>query len=415
MANPDYTAQDVPTWAANLDSMNSLKAVGNIGNPILYLQLLNSLVFYHGLGSITFARSTGATYIDRYGILQTVGVGEPRFELKGFLMEGQSFNLIDRSEEFTDASWSEGGTGTRTPNTTVAPDGTTTADTLDDTTGGAVYTVNNAATVANDTAVHTVSIFMKEGTAVKPALQIRYSGGTPIEFNADLVWATHTVANGSVEFVGNGWYRVQISFANNASGNTTLSLKVFAADRSTAATGTVIVWGAQMEELPFASSYIKTVGSGSIERATETCFITIGGNIGLQADAGAILVDFDSLGQAGANQFLVKINNETNRQLRATAGGTASRLTWGATDLLGETLVAGVAYRLGVVHDGDGGIGAWSNGLNTENAAGVDVSDSLGNGIYIGNNSAGTDALWGHIRNLRIYNVALSDREMAVA
>ncbi|HGP0311685.1 TPA: hypothetical protein ACLE2D_002416 [Citrobacter freundii] len=43
--------------------------------------------------SMTFTRSTIATYIDKSGVLKTAAVNEPRFESEGLLIEGQSTNM----------------------------------------------------------------------------------------------------------------------------------------------------------------------------------------------------------------------------------------------------------------------------------------------------------------------------------
>lgn len=49
--------------------------------------------------SMTFTRSSTATYIDKSGVLQTAAINEPRFERDGLLMEGQSTNYFLNSDD----------------------------------------------------------------------------------------------------------------------------------------------------------------------------------------------------------------------------------------------------------------------------------------------------------------------------
>jgi hypothetical protein len=383
-------------------------------NCLLYMPMYNDLSIERGVGSVTFARSTVGTYVDRYGVVQTAAIDEPRFERNGLLMEGASTNLIDRSEEIDDPSWSKIGTGTTTANTTAAPDGNTTADTIDDTDSGGTYAVNNTAAVANDSVVRTVSVFMKEGTAVKSALQIRYGGGTPVELNTDITWATHTVSNGSIEEIGGGWYRVQLSLANNNSGNTTLNIKVFAASRTDiSATGTVFVWGAQGEELPFASSYIPTT-TAAVTRTAESCDLTVENNIGLQANAGTVICDADILGDLSAgSQIAFAVTGETFRRIIPVSAGIILG-QWGPNMVSAVAMTPGIVSRLAIRHDGSGVVDLWNGGTQIKQISGADVSDSLGSVITIGG-SGGASHLFGHITNVRIYDRALSDQEMPVA
>ena len=62
-------------------------AVGRINNPLVHIPLKNSLDMLIGAGSVTLTRSTTATFIDRYGIVQSAAIDEARFEKEGLLLE----------------------------------------------------------------------------------------------------------------------------------------------------------------------------------------------------------------------------------------------------------------------------------------------------------------------------------------
>jgi hypothetical protein len=54
---------------------------------------------------ITISRASIATYVNRYGIVQTAAIDEAREEKEGFLIEGSSTNYCLYSKDFTNAAW----------------------------------------------------------------------------------------------------------------------------------------------------------------------------------------------------------------------------------------------------------------------------------------------------------------------
>ena len=95
-----------------IDAVNPHRLfLGSTTNPLVDLKLQNQIDFT-GVGAVTFTRASTATYVDRYGVVQTAAVDEPRFEAEGLLMEGASTNLLLRSEEFDNAIWTTFGSPT---------------------------------------------------------------------------------------------------------------------------------------------------------------------------------------------------------------------------------------------------------------------------------------------------------------
>ena len=83
---------------------------------------------------VVSTRATVGTYYDKFGVLQTAGVGVPRIgynpstgAVEGLIREAQGTNLVLRSEEFDNAYWPKSGV-TVTSNTIVSPDGTLNGD-----------------------------------------------------------------------------------------------------------------------------------------------------------------------------------------------------------------------------------------------------------------------------------------------
>lgn len=158
------------------------------------------------------------------------------------------FNFLLHSEGFPSWVITPIGTITVTSNSIVAPDLTTTADTIDDTSAGLPGAVGQARSgILNNNETWTASVYLKEGTASKSGLSMIMSGGSSIEDAATVTWATHVTDLGTLTDVGLGWYRLSFPLTNDTSGNTDIQVKIFPQDPGTpAATGTVYAWGAQL-------------------------------------------------------------------------------------------------------------------------------------------------------------------------
>jgi hypothetical protein len=177
------------------------------------------------------------------------------------LTASASQNLLLRSQEFDNATWT--GAATHTPNTDVAPDGTTTADTITDSSAVATQGKTQAVTIPNDSADYYLSVYVKIGTAGGlPYLRISLalSGGTAV--SASVVVETQT---GTVLFLAGtfgfdmsvaGWVRVWLRVFNNTTGNVTATVDINPAWSATGAptvqavsqTRSIVVWGAMLRK-----------------------------------------------------------------------------------------------------------------------------------------------------------------------
>jgi hypothetical protein len=190
-------------------------------------------------------------------VLQTAAAGVARFdhnpvtgESLGLLIEEQRTNLFQRSEEFDNAYWTK--TPTIVANTTIAPDGTLSADTIVPTTASAIQLMSREVAVA--AGATTVTIYAK--SAGYNFLQIYDSAGSNFA-NFDLasgVLGSSSGATASITSVGNGWYRCAFTEPSLSAANYAFRFSVIPASNSArAATLTgdgysgIYIWGAQLE------------------------------------------------------------------------------------------------------------------------------------------------------------------------
>ena len=208
------------------------------------------------------------------------------------LLEKQSTNLLTYSEQFDNTSgWSTAGS-TVTANNTTSPDGTQNADllTLNVTAYPSIY---QAVTTTNG-AIYTASIYAKKGNQNFLGLEIRGSSSvtdTVFNLNTGVVVS----GTGTIESVGNGWYRCSITKAANS----TSTLLIIGRGDTATSGDTLYLWGAQLEQSSYQTSYIVSTSS-SATRVADACFKTgISSLIG--QTEGVVFADFYWNGNAVEN------------------------------------------------------------------------------------------------------------------
>lgn len=192
---------------------------------------------------ITFTRASTASYYD--GV--TTAMAEQ--------------NLILQSQDFSAWTTSE---VTTSLNSTAAPDGTTTADTITPSTNVARHTVQQNFSSAGATYVY--SIYAKPNGYNR--ITIRESStsgnGSTFDVSTGTVVSNQVSGVGSITSVGSGWYRCSM-VATETSGTRTMQVLVnsnsgsgyeaaFAGD----GTSGVYLWGAQVEQRSAVSAYTAT-------------------------------------------------------------------------------------------------------------------------------------------------------------
>jgi len=178
------------------------------------------------------------------------------------MVEEETTNLVPNSEAFDATSWTkEGFVGSITPNAATSPWGTLTADQIN-ITGGYVY--RRMTLTAGRT--YTFSCWVKSAT------------GANISNGGLVIWCYNGAAGSKLRVrstvtITPSWQRLSISYTA-AADETDFSFIV--AEASIVLPYNVYVWGAQVEEKPYATSYIPTSGA-TATRSPETLTIPTAG------------------------------------------------------------------------------------------------------------------------------------------
>lgn len=171
------------------------------------------------------------------------------------------------TEQFDNIIWLKSGTGSVSSNTTIAPDGTTTADTITDSDVDVnEYLLRQQdSSIVDDTTIRTLSIFLKEDTAAVTTIRLRYNGSPINSALATITWATHVASysgdsggSADVQDMGDGWYRLSVtSRSNTGTGTSDLETYFYPAGVNASVTGAVIAWGAMRNNGSTPGPYIK--------------------------------------------------------------------------------------------------------------------------------------------------------------
>lgn len=188
------------------------------------------------------------------------------------LLKYSPHNLCLWSETFQDAVWTTN-SATVTDNSDTAPDGTTTACTMDDATATAQFRTQQDFTVVNGTP-HVFSVYAKQSTGAANWLLIDTvdvgvtNHRTWYDLSTGTVGTTASGNTGAMEDVGNGWWRCTSTRTVDSTSYRIL-LGMNENDNETTYVGTganaILLWGATVSETPAVDTYLPTVAAAKYE------------------------------------------------------------------------------------------------------------------------------------------------------
>ena len=358
-----------------------------------------------------FSRASKATVINKDGLIEEVGSGEPRIDYKNntkgaLLLEPSRSNALPYSNKFLNTGW-QYYRGTITANATISPDGTLNASRYqeDSQTGSHLFR-RQSLSITNGLS-YTGSIFAKKGelTSLRLASNSNSRWVAGAEFNLEN--GTVTSGTGVIENYGNGWYRCSIS-GNAVQTTTVAGFEIYTSVGVGRDGDGLFMYGAMFEQGSYATSYIPTSGS-AVTRLADSCSQAVPDGVIGQTE-GTLFIDFN-IDVTSNFKHILNIKNSTNSERVIVYVRNTNLLRYqypNGTYDEGSTLSSG-NHKIAITYSGSN-ISFFRDGVklttNTNFAKTVTFSEiSIGNYLNI-------DQLGNVVNQSLFYNNALTDQEL---
>ena len=265
-----------------------------------------------------FTRASSATVVNKAGLIETVGGGEPRIDFsndsKGaLLLEPQRTNNLLQSNQF-DTNWSTSNVSLTSGQGGIGGSSNAWLYTITDPTHHLSQNVSSATT-------NVFSIYAKANSADGIVLRLVGAPNNPYIFYS-LLDGTYVGTGGGgginpssqpVVNMGNGWYRFQI----NATGLTQVYIYGGTSLGTFATNGSIYIQNAQVEQGSYATSYIPTQGSAVTRSADSSSQTPPSGIIG--QTEGTLFIEYPNIDNTFAFIGLTEGNN-SNRMIVYSSG-----------------------------------------------------------------------------------------------
>jgi hypothetical protein len=427
-------------------------ASGTVSNAVINTAALDTsldLNFLSGVldSRISFTRASTATYFDATGTMQTAAAGVARFDHAptlvasasapyvytplGLLIEEGRTNVLLNSSN-TATGWGGTGSPTITAASSGAPDGTATLNHWIRTTTGACYTAQQVTKAASSLA-YAASIYAAAGANGRYlafSIQGQYPNNTSVVFDL-LLGTVGTVTNGGSGFTGTATitpvgklYRCTLASPTSDTATAILFYYSFnsnginqIAGTDSASNSDGYVWGAQLEQAAFVTSYIPTT-SAAVTRAADVATMPVGS--WFTQGLGALCVDaqLSVASSVNGSEMLASLddgslNNRVALYRPATSAAINAVVTLASSAVYAQaagTSTPGTAFRAAIAFTGGTQAAALAGTLGTGGTAAT--MPSALTTLRFGVDSAGAEVADGYLRRVRYWPRALSTTEL---
>jgi hypothetical protein len=359
----------------------------------------------------SFSRASSATVVNKDGLIETVGSGEPRIDFKdntkgALLLEPERRNVLLQSNQF-DTTWAKASSTIESGKSGVGGSANAWKLTTSSDFGYLVQTIGVSGT-------KTFSIYAKSDTT--DGIVLRLIGGSNPYVFWSLVDGSYVGSGGGADLIdrkstsiGNGWFRLDMTTTVNCT-----SVRVYNGDSDgNFASGSIYIQYAQLEVGSYATSYIPTSGS-AVTRSADSC--DNGGNEQVINSTEGVLYYEALFGQQESTSRYISINDKSssNRVLIGVSGGTnilrafvfsgsVQQAQIIDTVDLSETLKLAISYKQNEIKFFKNGFQVSSTVTSAITPVGLsvlDFDDSMNAKFY------------GEAKDVRVYNNALTDAEL---
>ena len=397
------------------------QTAGSNGSYIFYYTAISNSV-------LTIERNGTPTdlYIENISVKEATIENLARVDYDGtassLLVEPMRTNLLTYSEDFSSGIWGNYNS-TVTSSVTTAPDGLLSGSKFSGTADVTAHTLFlNAYTVvaSND---YTYSVFAKKNES--NFIQINTgSGFSNLYANFDLdngVVGNFNTLDANIESYSNGWFKCSVKAnSSTTTGQTTFSIIESLTDARNpsfnALNKSVYIWGAQLEEGSYATSYIPT--SGSTVTRNQDIFTRDGIGSLINSTEGVLFVEMAALSLLSDVSRVIMLTssdglNYVNIYFQSNGKLTVYNNVNGVNTVLFEQVLNDITlFNKCALKWGSQGYELWANGIKLESSTSTSVPIGLSEINF--NWNGGIRHFYGKVKQLQVYKTALTDDELTI-
>ena len=329
----------------------------------------------NGNGDMTFTRTTTATRVNEAGLVELV-----------------PYNIFLRSQEFDNAIWTKGSGVSVTANTTIAPDGTLTADTLigASSVDWGLSSLRRQPAPLSSSTTYTLSMYVKSlgSTTFQTSIRNNNVGGQ--------VTVSHSINSDT-------WTRVVQTYTTTPT-QTLVGIIFGGTD------GDVAIWGVQLEAGAYPTSYIPTTNI-AVQRDADAVSKTGISDL-INSEEGVLFIEFKTLSETGTfRQF--NLSKDSGNRIYITKRGDNGNLEFRMANPSGNLNFSfaenttndfvKVAFRYGL---NDFAVFIDGVNKNVTSTGNVFASGTLNTLEF---DSPLSQPFFGKVKQLQVYKTALSD------
>ena len=240
----------------------------------------------NGDGDFTFSRGSNATRVNKDGLIETVTGDTPRLDYSdgscpSLLLEPQSTNLVTYSEDFSQSGWVKVNNAIVSATKVISPDGTLNASQIifDGTSQGRIEDAIPSLIQGVD---YTVSVYARVASGTQ---MVEFGSVSGFEYTLTTEWQRLTSTEVENDTVG--YPRL---ICNDAA--------------------TIEIWGFQLEQQSYATSYIPTNGA-TATRLADVCN-DAGTSDTFNDSEGVLMAEISALADDGTNKRISISNGTTS-------------------------------------------------------------------------------------------------------
>ncbi len=371
----------------------------------------------------TFDRAGSATRVNKEGLIEVVSNNEPRIDFLNdsngaLLLEPSRSNLVTYSEDFSQSVWSTW-QSTKTLSNNINPKGTNGYYEISHT-GSSTDNPNTRLRDVSLNGSYTLSSFIKINQSRYISLAIEDYDGDRARVYFDTINKTFTtvgnvgspITNTSYSEFPNGWIRISLSvnLLNAVYNEVAIGIYNPSGSLPPASGEFISVFGAQLEQGSYATSYIPTQGSIGT-RVAESCEQTVPDGIIGQTE-GTMYAEFKTQQATNSNWFQVVDASYNNWVfIGITANKLVAYIKCNGIVIINSqdfVLQNNVDYKLALGYK-SGSSAFYINGSEVFNISNTFTISNSFSEIIIGDNTPSEAVQY---KQAKLYNTRLSNAEL---